>query len=347
MFTNEICPYKSHADHCHKSCDAFHVAHVGVLDVESGSLHGSECSLNLPPFLIGENRTFRTVETYQNLQFRHSVGVLYPASGKIDILPFVKEEFVVELLLSDPEVIEQPPCTDPFAGGGLDNPEVLPDTDVISDAAVVEPSDPAFSDEFPVGHNAVNAIGSEQIYEPLHNFLPFLPIGIATLREKTENQWKGYAFIGNTKHKDIDVEVTELPVGPVHAQDKIRLDREQGEYHPCDNVEVENILGEESLKPSEVGILVDGCRHGIRKLMEADCLYHTQRMEKQRHELYARQIHRFAKMLLHDRKDLVNFDRVLGSSGFHGEKSVNFSFKLLISKDFCKYNQLKFRCLTA
>lgn len=34
-------------------------------------------------------------------------------------------------------------------------------------------------------------------------------------------------------------------------------------------------------------------------------------------------------------------------SNFHGEKSANFSFKLLIFRDFCKHNQLKFRCLTA
>lgn len=63
MFANEILPYKSHADHRDKSCDVFHVAHVGVLDVESGSLHDPEGSLNIPPLLISENRAFRTIET--------------------------------------------------------------------------------------------------------------------------------------------------------------------------------------------------------------------------------------------------------------------------------------------
>ena len=37
---NKIRPYKSHAYHRRKSCDALHVAHVGVLDVEAGGLHG-------------------------------------------------------------------------------------------------------------------------------------------------------------------------------------------------------------------------------------------------------------------------------------------------------------------
>ena len=75
IFANEIRPYKSHAYHRHKSCDALHVAHVGLLDVESGGLHGLEGSLDLPAFLIGQDSTFWTVEAYENLQFRDSVGV--------------------------------------------------------------------------------------------------------------------------------------------------------------------------------------------------------------------------------------------------------------------------------
>ena len=101
------------------------------------------------------------------------------------------------------------------------------------------------------------------------------------------------------------------------------------------------------MKPSEVGILFYGCRHRIGKFVETDRLHHAQSMKEQRHELYACQIHTLSKMLLHNREDLVNFERVLGNSNFHGEKSANFSFKLLIFRDFCKYNQLKFRCLTA
>ena len=71
-----------------------------------------------------------------------------------------------------------------------------------------------------------------------------------------------------------------------------------------------------------------------RQLMKADSLHHTEGMEKERHQLYACQIHCFAKMLLHNRKDLVNFDQVSGISSFYGEKSANFSFKLVISGTF-------------
>jgi hypothetical protein len=81
--------------------------------------------------------------------------------------------------------------------------------------------------------------------------------------------------------------------------------------------------------------------------MKADCLHHTQRVEEQRHKLYACRIHTLSKMFLHNREDLINFDQVLGISSFHVKKRQTFFFKLLIFKDFYKYNQLKFRCLTA
>lgn len=117
MFTNEICPDKSHADHCDKSCDAFHVAHMGVLNVESGSLHGSEVSLNLPAFFIGENCTFRSIKADKDLQFRNAIGVFNPAACKIDAFSFMEEQLMVELFLADFQVIKKPPCTDSLTVG--------------------------------------------------------------------------------------------------------------------------------------------------------------------------------------------------------------------------------------
>ena len=180
MFTNEIRPYKSHAGHRDKSCDALHITHVGILDVEAGRFHGSESRFYLPSLFVCQNRTLGPVKTDENLQFRDTVGVLDPAPGKIDIFALVKKELIVEFLLSDPEVIEEPPCTYPLAGGRLDNAEVLTDTDVIPYATAVQPSYPFFSDELPVGHQTIYTVRSEKADEPLHDFPAFHPVGIAT-----------------------------------------------------------------------------------------------------------------------------------------------------------------------
>ena len=318
-----------------------------VLDVESGGFHGLESRLDLPAFLIGHDCTFGTVEADEDLQFRDTVGVFYPTACKIDILPLVEKEFVVELFLSDLEVIEEPPCTYPIAGGRPHNPEVLPDTDVIPDASVVKPSDPFLSNELPVSHHAIDTVLSEKADETLHDFPAFLPIGIATFREQTENQREGNPLVCHAQHQYVDVELPELPVGTVHAQHKFRLDGQQRENHAGDNVKVKNILGKEPLNPSEAGIPVHVRGHSASQFMKADCLHNTQRVEEQSHKLYASQIHTLSKMFLHNRKDLINFDQVLGISSFHVKKRLNFSFKLLIFRDFCKYNRLKFRYLTA
>ena len=125
------------------------------------------------------------------------------------------------------------------------------------------------------------------------SFSPLLPIGIAPFRKKTENLWECNAFIGYTQHKDIDIEFSELPVGAVHTEHKTVLYRKQRKNHTGYDVKIKNVLGEESLKSSEVGALVDSSRHRVCQLVEAHCLHYTECMEKQRHKLYTCQIHIF------------------------------------------------------
>lgn len=48
MFTNEIRPYKSHADHRKQTCDTHSVTQVGVLDVEARRFHGTEMPVQSP-----------------------------------------------------------------------------------------------------------------------------------------------------------------------------------------------------------------------------------------------------------------------------------------------------------
>lgn len=347
MFTNEICPYKSQADHRDKSCDALHITHMGVLDIETGRFHVSESRFYLPTLFVCQNRALGPVEAYENLQFRNSIGVFDSASGKIDILTFVKKKPVVEFLLTDLQIIEQPSGTDSFTVGRLDNLEVLTYSDVIPYAMAVEPSCPFLSDELAVCHKAVDAFRSEKTDKTFHNLLAFLPVGVATFREKTEYQREGNPFIGDAQHKNVDIELPELPVGAIHAECKTGLDGKQRENHTGYDVKVKNIPGKESLEPSEVGVLVDSRRHRISQFVKADSLHHTECIEQQRHKFYACQIHTLSKMLLHNREDLVNFDRVLEISSFHEKKRPNISFKLLNFRDFCKFNRLKIKCLTA
>ena len=217
MFTNEICPYKSHADHRNKFCDAVHITHMGVLDIETGRFHGSKGRFYLPSFFVCQNRLLGPIEAYENLQFRNTIGVFDSTAGKIDILTFVKKELREELLLADLQIIEQPPRLDSLTGGRLDNPEVLTYPDVIPNTTAVKPSSPFLSDEPSVSDQTIDTVLSEKSDETFHNLLPFFPVGIATFREKTEYQREGNPFIGDAQHENVDIELSELPVGAIHV----------------------------------------------------------------------------------------------------------------------------------
>ena len=142
MFTNEIRPYKSNAGHRKQTCDTPSVTQAGVLDIEARRFHGTECRLNLPALFIGRDSVFRPFETGQDLKSGYPVEVPGSTSGGIDKLPFEQKGLVAEFLRSGLEGIEEPPCPDAFSRGGHGNPNILPDTDIVSNPVVVEPANP-------------------------------------------------------------------------------------------------------------------------------------------------------------------------------------------------------------
>lgn len=91
----------------------------------------------------------------------------------------MQKELVVEFFLSDFKGIDEPQHSDSFSCGGLDNPNILPDTDIVSNPVVVKSANPLLADELAVGHKAVDAVMSKSSDEPLHDILAFFPIGIA------------------------------------------------------------------------------------------------------------------------------------------------------------------------
>lgn len=239
----------------------------------------------------------------------------------------MQKELVVAFLLSDFKGLEEPPHSDSFSCGGLDNPNILPDTDIVSNPVVVKPANPLLADKLAVGHKTVDAVMSKKSDESLHDSLAFLPIGIASFVQKAEQQWKGNAFVGDTKGEYIDVELSELPVGTVHTQNQTVLNRKQRKDHPCYQVRVQGIVGDESLNAAQIGIMLNRRRHCRSQFVKAHSLHHTKYMEHISHKLNAGQIHRFSKILLHNREDLVNFDQVLGISSLH-RKSGKLFFKV-------------------
>lgn len=91
----------------------------------------------------------------------------------------------------------------------------------------------------------------------------------------------------HSKHEDIDVDLTEFPVGAVKAQNQSYLDWQKRKYHFGDNVKVESISGKKSLQAAQVGISFNTRRHRRRYLVQADRLHNTKGVKNKRKQFYA------------------------------------------------------------
>lgn len=142
----------------------------------------------------------------------------------------------------------------PFSRRGLDNPNVLPDVDKVSNPIDVEPANPLLADKLPISYNTVDAVLSEKSDKSLHYSLTFLPIEIPLLVQKTEQQWKGNTFVDDAEGEYIDVELTKFPVGAVHIQNQTFLYWKQRENHPCHQIETQDIVDNEPLNATKIEI---------------------------------------------------------------------------------------------
>lgn len=121
------------------------------------------------------------------------------------------------------------------------------------------------------------------------------------------------------------MDLAEFPVGTVETQNQSCLDWQKCRYHFGDKVKVESISGKESLETPQIGITLNARRHCRCYLVEADRQYNTKSVKNKRKQFYASQVHYRAKMLLHNRDDLINFVAVSGSCfNFHGKSGQTF-----------------------
>ena len=113
-------------------------------------------------------------------------------------------------------------------------------------------------------------------------------VGIAAFVRHGEKQRKCNAPVCHSKHKDIDVDLTEFPVGAIEVQNQLCLGWQKCKYHFGDKVE--SISGKKSLYAPQIGITFNARRHRRRNLVQADRLHDTKGVKYKRKQFYASQI---------------------------------------------------------
>ena len=98
------------------------------------------------------------------------------------------------------------------------------------------------------------------------------------------------APVCHSKYKDIDVDLTEFPVGAIVAQNQFCLDWQKCKYNFGDKDKVESISGKQSLHAPQIGITFNARRHRRRNLVQADRLHDTKGVKYKRKQFYASKI---------------------------------------------------------
>lgn len=144
-------------------------------------------------------------------------------------------------------MVENPGHLHLSAAFGVESPEVIPYSDVVSYPVVVKPSDPSLTDELPVGQQAVDGFPSEEADVVLHEVDALLGVGGSLFGQHGEQQRIGDAIVDNGEHEDVDVSLAELPVGAVNGQTVLLFLRQLLEDEFCDKVLTDRMFGEKPL----------------------------------------------------------------------------------------------------
>ena len=181
------------------------------------------------------------------MQLRPAVAPFDPAGGQVAGLPVHIVDLVQALGLPHTQVGEQPGGLGAPSRRRSGNPKVLPDADMVADAAVVEPLHPVLTHELAIRQQAVDALRAEEPDIALYQLYPLLRVGGALLRQYAEQQRVSHPVVHHGQHKDVDVGAAELPVGPVYGQTKRAFYGQQAEDDARDEVTVKVEFGEKTL----------------------------------------------------------------------------------------------------
>ena len=223
IITDLVTPHECYHHHAKQLFNPADVLQVSALDIESARFQAFEKRLDLPTFPIIEERLFVPVEADDHQQFRSFVPLPAQCRREVAIAAVDFHNFRIMHGIPDSQAIEQPADRDGFPLVGQQNLEIVADADVIPDALAVEVPDPLLPDGLPVGHDAIDTFLTENLYKPDDQGYPFFTVRVALLVQHSEHQRESHIAVGNAEHEDVDVLLSELPVGAVDDQFETRF----------------------------------------------------------------------------------------------------------------------------
>src|SRR5665647_2113100 len=98
------------------------------------------------------------------------------------------------------------------------HPEVFADTYIIPDVLIIEVLDPLITYKLTISSQTTQCLGPEKTDKPLDQFNAFFGVRITSFRQHLKHQGKRKSLINNSNHQYIYIQLSELPIGPVHCK---------------------------------------------------------------------------------------------------------------------------------
>ena len=192
---HEIGPGIGNDKNSEELLDTIDMNHMRTFYIEPAGFQTLEHCFNSPSLFIGEEGILRSAERDENLWLRYSRLILEQCSGKVAEFTADPIDSVKDPLFAMMEIGKDMLRTDLLPASRIFDPEIIPDTDMVLDSIVIEPSEPFFSDKLPVSDKTLDILPPEQANEPVHNVYPFLPVRVPSLGKKPEQNRERHMFI--------------------------------------------------------------------------------------------------------------------------------------------------------
>ena len=212
-FADSMTPTEGQRQQSDQPAEPFRVSQVRLLQAKASGLERGKERFNLPPTGVLLDRIFTRRRGDQD-QILTAPQV---ATAKVPLVAPHPARLSDDQRLIDPRGAEELPDRDKLAPS-VGHLKVLPQAEVEVDLVLSQPGEPLGADEFPVGQQASDPVFAEQVKEDFHYRDPFVGVGIPGFRQDQPDDWVGNPLVDDAEHQDIQIGLSELPVGAVQRQ---------------------------------------------------------------------------------------------------------------------------------
>ena len=211
--SNSMTPTESQRQQSDQSTEPLRISQVRLLQAEASGFKRAKERFNLPSTGVLLDRVLAQRRGDKD----QVLTAPQVATAEVPLLAPHSAWLGDDQRLIDTRRAEELPDRDKLAPS-VRHLKVLPHAEVEVNPVLSQPGEPLDADKFPVGQQAGDLVFAEQVKEDFHNRDPFVGVRVAGFRQDEPDDRVGNPLVDDAKHQDIQIGLSELPIGAVQRQ---------------------------------------------------------------------------------------------------------------------------------